>query len=224
MKSSATENPDAAEPAGEGEIELRQGDCIHSISNKFGFYWETIWNHPDNAALKNARSDPSMLLAGDKIAIPEKERGEESVATEAKHRFRRLGIPVKLRLRFLEDGEPQANLNCVAQIDGRHIDCRTNGEGEVEIPIPPNAKSGWIRLGDSPVVHELDIGHLDPPDTLQGIQQRLQNLGFYEGAIDSERGPVTKGSLNGFAAVHELQLDEDDPTSLFQDICDAHKS
>jgi N-acetylmuramoyl-L-alanine amidase len=93
-------------PCGQGEYVVQPGDCVDSIAEKHGLCWETVWDHPDNSVLKAERKGPNLLLPGDRLTVPEKSRGEESGSTEERHRFRRLGVPAILRLRFLkEEGE-----------------------------------------------------------------------------------------------------------------------
>lgn len=41
---------------------------ISGIAHRYGFRdSHTIWDHPDNAALKRPREDPHVLLAGDQL-------------------------------------------------------------------------------------------------------------------------------------------------------------
>ena len=39
-------------PAGVGSRIVEPGECVASIAADEGYAWETLWNHPDNAALK----------------------------------------------------------------------------------------------------------------------------------------------------------------------------
>lgn len=93
--------------AGTGEYEVRPGDCMSSIAKEAGFYWKTLWDHPANTELKNARKDPNVLLPGDRVHIPERQVKEFSRGTEKRHRFRLKGTPAKLRLRILEEPKPK---------------------------------------------------------------------------------------------------------------------
>jgi hypothetical protein len=88
------------------EHTVQQGDCISSIAEEHGVFWEKIWNHSGNASLKEKRKDPNVLLPGDVVFVPEKESREESGATDQKHRFRKKGVPAKLRLKIME-GPPE---------------------------------------------------------------------------------------------------------------------
>ncbi len=83
------------------EYIVQQGDCTSSLAGKSGLFWETIWNHPQNAELKSKRKDPNILVPGDKIFIPEKELKQVDCASDQKHRFKRKGVPVILRLRLM---------------------------------------------------------------------------------------------------------------------------
>lgn len=85
------------------EYTVKQGDCISSIAEKHGLFWEKVWNHPKNSRLKEQRKDPNILKPGDVIFVPDKEKKEESGATEQKHRFKKKGTPAKLRLRIMEE-------------------------------------------------------------------------------------------------------------------------
>ena len=86
---------------------VQSGDCVTSVAAERGFYWETIWNHPQNAELKQKRGDPNILNEGDTLFIPDKELKEESCATDKKHKFLLKGVPAKLRMRVMEEPKPE---------------------------------------------------------------------------------------------------------------------
>lgn len=93
-------------PKGSGDYVVREGDCVASIACDHGHLWETLWNDPANAALKNARKDPNVLLAGDRLTVMPLRIKREARATDQRHRFRRKGGPAKFRLRLMEEKEP----------------------------------------------------------------------------------------------------------------------
>ena len=51
---------------------VQPGECLVSISESYGFFWETLWSHPENETLRNRRRDPTVLLPGDEVFVPEK--------------------------------------------------------------------------------------------------------------------------------------------------------
>jgi N-acetylmuramoyl-L-alanine amidase len=162
--------------------EVEQGDCITSISQQYGFFWDTIWNHADNAELKELRKDPNALLAGDVVVIPDKRQKEESCATEEKHKFKLKGVPAKLKIRLMLDDLPRKNEPYRLSIDhGPWIEGTTDGDGFLEQPLPPGAMQGILKIGTGLRVDEykLALGTLDPIDTDSGIKGRLHGLGYH---------------------------------------------
>jgi hypothetical protein len=72
---------------------IKEGDYLAKISSERGFYWKTIWEHPDNAEIKDKSNDPNILYMDDMLSIPDKSSKEESVPTEKRHVFKRKGLP-----------------------------------------------------------------------------------------------------------------------------------
>ncbi len=161
--------------------EVRQGDCISSIAFEHGFFWETVWNHANNADLKQKRKDPNVLMEGDVVHIPDLTPKEESGGTEQTHRFRLKGVPAKMKVRLLIDDEPRANEPYKLLIDDVFWrEDVTDNEGFVEQPIPPNAHHGKLILGegDTRDVYEFGFGTMDPLDGEEGIRKRLLDMGY----------------------------------------------
>lgn len=178
---------------------VNQGDCISSIAFKYGLFPDTIWNDSKNSKLKQDRKDPNVLMPGDEVYIREKEEKEESCESEKKHRFKRKGVPERLRLQFMdEEGKGRANEAYVLDIDGELSDSKTDKDGKVEIWIPPNANKGKITFRDSGEEYELQLGELDPVTEVTGVQARLGNLGFYEGEVDGKMSEELENAIRDF--------------------------
>jgi LysM repeat protein len=160
---------------------VQQGDCISSIAAQYGFLWDTIWQHPDNADLRAKRHDPNVLYPGDEIVIPEKMVKEVSRPTGRMHEFVKPKKPTKLKLRLLRDyDKPRANLPYQLEIDGNVLSGVTDGDGFLEHPIPPNASRGVLTVKEKGTdeTYQLGLGTLDPHDTDDGVRGRLVNLGI----------------------------------------------
>jgi hypothetical protein len=192
---------------GEGNYEVQQGDCIESIAYEHGLFWETVWNHSDNLSLKNARKDPNVLREGDRVFIPDLRPKQEPGATDRRHKFKRKGVPSKLQIQLFDDQDkPRANVDYILSIDGRLSRGKTTPDGWVRIPISPNAQAGALTLEERGMQQRIDLslGHVDPINTLSGVQHRLNNLGFACGQEDSLDEP-TEIAIRQFQAKHKLQ-------------------
>jgi hypothetical protein len=175
-----------------------QGECLSSIAVKYGVPPDKIWKDPANAKLKEKRKDPGVLYPGDVLSIPEKKTGEESGATNQKHRFKRKGDKTKARLRFMRDGKGLSNESYVLDVEGKTIEGKTNGDGWVEAPIPPGATKGTLYLGKKRIPFPLAFGKLDPVEETSGAQTRLKHLGYYSGEVDGRLDDKTVRAIKRF--------------------------
>lgn len=181
--------------------QVKQGDCISSIAEENGFFWETVWNHPDNKELKEKRKDPNILMPGDIVTIPEKRPKEVSEPTNQVHKFRLKNSPAKLTLRILKDGEPRAGETFVLTIDGEEKERGTiASDGNIRISIPPTAQKGELTIGEGEdqEIYELNLGHLDPIDTITGVKARLNNIGFDCGKVNNKIDEQTLKAIKAF--------------------------
>ena len=216
-------NSDSPDPVGDGEYVVDQGECMASVAYENGFLLETLWNHPGNAQLKSGRKDPNVLLPGDRVHIPEKRIREESCATDNNHQFVVKGATEILRIVLLDsDGKPRGSLPYILKVKGgRTKSGCTNKNGLVEAPIPPNAREGEliINSGGAEEHYELDLGAIDPPSTVTGVQARLNNLGFSCGDVDGALGPLTAGAIRKFQESQNLpvtgKMDDNTCDALF---------
>lgn len=183
-----------------------QGDCFLSIAEKYGFFWETLWNHPNNAELKTKREDPTILYPGDVVFVPEKRLKEVSEPTNQVHKFRVKNVPAKFNIRLLDDDDsPRANLNYVLEIDGKKFTGTTDGNGAISISIPPAAKTGKLVLTDQDEEYDLFLGQLDPINKNSGVQARLKGLGYYNGETSQSVNPETEQAVKDFQVAYNIE-------------------
>jgi len=177
---------------------VQQGDCLASIAFEVGFFWKTIWNHPENQKLKAKRKDPSILYQGDVIFIPEKQTRDQPCGTDQRHTFVHKGIPEMFHIVLKAGDHPVANTSYIMSIDGKLVSGTTGADGDLEQPIVPNAKQATLWLGPKRLEYEIRLGNLDPLDEIEGVQARLNNIGFPCGDVDGVKGPVTTAALKRF--------------------------
>lgn len=200
---------------------VKTGESLPLIAQRYGFnLWETIYNAPENAELKEKRPNPYVLYAGDEVIIPDKEIGEESVPTDQRHKFKVLGKRSIFRLVLRDDdGDPIADEPWVLHIREFYDQNGTTAtNGLIEAKVPDNATKGILEtLGDEFI---LQFGQLNPVTRITGIQQRLNNLGYAAGAVDGDVGKKTRKALLAFQAKEDLETtgepDEDTRKKLLE--------
>lgn len=193
----------ATESSGAGDYLVQQGDSLSSIAFRFGMNWQALWNHPGNAGLKSTRKNPNVLYPGDIVCIPKKAPRTETCSTDARYRFVRKATPDKLKIRLLDDFEPRAHLPYTLVVDGNTTSGSTDGAGRIEEWISPGAKEVRLIL-DSGEEYPFDLGHIDPIDTVTGLQGRLHNLRFLD-EITGEMDEATKSALRAFQKANGLR-------------------
>ena len=168
---------------------VQQGECLSRIAIRYGFTdWRTLYNHPDNAALKSKRPNPNVLFPGDEIRIPDLRKKEERLPTATLHRFVVKAPRKYLRIVFKHpNGDPYAN-------------------GLLHEPVALLEPEATLTIAGRTLA--LHLGHLNPngdvvADDLTGIQSRLNNLGYATGPADGIYGRNTR------AALALLQTEED---------------
>lgn len=182
---------------------VRQGECVESIAEGSGHFWVTLWDHPDNAALRRERKDPNVLEPGDVVVVPPLEIKKVDLATSRVHRFRRKGVPSRLRVRFLEEGEPLAHREYVIEVDGRTLTGETDGDGRIDQPIPPRAGTAVVTIGEER--YTFALGSVDPIETIEGAAQRLHNLG-YDCPAEAKEVSEMRGALRELQHAHDLPV------------------
>jgi len=182
---------------------VRDGDCIVSIAYEFGFFPDKIWNLPDNENLQLLRKDMHVLNPGDSVYIPEREQKEESRPTDAKHRFRLKGVPVKIRIQFQYFEKPRPKLGYTIRFQDCEEHGTTDDGGWLEHFIPPGLRVCFVTLDDGSQ-YRLALGALKPVSEAAGVQDRLTALGYYAGPNSGQFDAPTKQALLKFQASHQL--------------------
>ena len=194
-----------ARPTGQGEHVVVEGDSILSIATREGLLPDTLWNDPGNADLKTARGDGEVLLPGDRVTVTPRRVRNEARETGARHVFKRVAVPCKVTIVVEDDeGNPFAGKNYELRIDGRTQKGTTDDGGKIECDVSPVAVTGelkvWIEEPGFPQIwtRELRLGALHPKNDVAGIQQRLANLGYYNGPLDGNANERTLAALGTF--------------------------
>ena len=187
---------------------VKSGDCMASIAVEHNFLWETLWNLAENAALKESRQDPYVLLPGDQVFIPDLRLKEVPRATDAKHTFTKRGVRERLRIVITDEhDQPIAGQRYVLEVD-RHLrfEGETKGDGSIEQPIPPNAWKGRLSVGEGDEQREyfVSLGRIDPVEEVSGAQGRLLNLGYYDGPVDGRSNAQLTSALLFFQDKYRL--------------------
>jgi hypothetical protein len=206
------------------QITIKQGECLMTIALAKGFDPQTIWDHPDNAELKELRHTYQALLAGDRLVIPDLEEKEVAVSTDTVSHFKLNVGSVKLRLRLTRHNQARADEAFELLIDGAAapITGTTDGDGWIDQAIPADATRATLKLRDGVESYTLNLGHLDPHDSPAGIQQRLRSLGFYFGRVDGELGDVTAAALRRFQTAKSLGVNGEADDATVSALRDAY--
>lgn len=215
-----SEPPPSIAPVGQGDYLVKPGDGMTSIADGTGHFWETIWNDPANAALKEARH-PEVLMPGDRVTIPPITPKRVLCGVGKLHTFRRRGVPVTVAL-VIKDakGNVFAEKRYELTVGGKSYVGTTDGQGGFVAWVTPAAREGqlivWLDTPGYPERAEwtVGIGHVDPLAAISGVQARLRNLGFDCGDEHGEAGPLTRDALIAFQTRNELEAtgEPDDAT------------
>ncbi|MBN1207998.1 MAG: peptidoglycan-binding protein [Myxococcaceae bacterium] len=192
---------------------VRPGECLTTIARQYGFLdYRTVYEHPDNEALRQKRPNPNILFPGDVVAIPERKAKSVSVSTGQVHRFQ-IVVPKKELSLQLQDhkGEPLANEPYVLEVDGEPPTegKQTDGDGKLKERVPLARAGATLTIRGRTM--RLRFGALNPlrdcpKDDVSGLQGRLRNLGYNPGPADGILGPQTRAALAVFQVDEGLDM------------------
>lgn len=186
---------------------VEEDEALMHIAKKYGFRnWEAIYNAPENKDFRKKRPDPDVLYKGDKVWIPDVQPGEFKIETGKTHTFT-LPEPTMLVQFGLEDYEERtADARFELWVEGSK--CaegapRKDGLIHEEVPVSKEVEVRLWLNGEKEGSEEyekfvLKFGDMDPIETVEGVQHRLNNLGYYCGDEHGTVGDETKAALIEF--------------------------
>ncbi|MCY1059476.1 peptidoglycan-binding domain-containing protein [Nannocystis sp. SCPEA4] len=184
-----------------------------SIAAATGFFWETLWDHPDNRELRDARKTPNVLLPGDRVTVPLLRSRREEGETGRVHRFRRRGVPIKLAVVVrLKDGTPLKRRAYRLRIGDVEYSGHSDDSGKIERYVSPLARFGelvvWLRISGLPPTMQrmLVIGDVDPVETARGMCTRLSALAYDAGPEEGPYGESFREALRSYQRDHGIAV------------------
>jgi hypothetical protein len=174
----------------------KPGDCLAIIGFRLGFLPDTIWQYAENVQLRKDRDSLYVINPGDEVAIPRRRLRNETIPVSHRAIVRLPAVPERLRIRFLEfDLTPRAGVPYLLSITterGEPVPDRegkTDSDGFLTEPIPPDAVTGeiWLGKGKDREVIPVSLGEVRPVEVEAGLYERLNALGIpCDPAADSE--------------------------------------
>ncbi len=200
------------------------GESVESIAYANGLFWETVWDDPGNAALREERVEPNVLAAGDVLVVPDLRPKEVEAATGRRHVFRRRGVPSVLRVRLLEGSTPRAGLAFTVDAGGRLTRGSTDADGWVEAWLMPDVQRGELRIDATGESYPFQVGTVSPVQTPLGVQTRLRNLGYLGGRPTTAATPRAVEALRAFQRARDLPATGEPDEATLAALVDAHGS
>jgi N-acetylmuramoyl-L-alanine amidase len=102
----------------------------------------------------------------------------------------------------------RADIPYEIRIGAKTLEGRTDGDGFLEASIPPGTRSAELVLfpgTEEEEVYPLRLGQVDPIEALEGVRERLGNLGY---AVDEghEMSPALEDALRLFQEHNEIEV------------------
>jgi hypothetical protein len=166
---------------------IRQGDYLASLAYQFGFDADTVWSDPANSALRKLRPNPNFLWPTDILYIPSPTApAMKSLQTGTTNSFVADAPSVSITIAFSDASF--ASQACSIQELPQLTGLTTDASGTLTFSAPVTMDTATIAFSGIGATYVFKIGHLDPIETLSGVFQRLQNLGFI--ASDADFDPT----------------------------------
>lgn len=199
---------------------IQQGDTLLKIAKQFGMSSsKALYMHSSNAEFRKLRPDPNLIFPGDQITIPDDETSVFSGLPDRRHVFvySESGASEKEWLRLAmkdSDGQNVSGIRATLVTSGQSLEAIVSEEGILEIDLTDtDEQEGELQVftteasADPSHRFQLQFAHLDPIDTISGIQSRCNNLGFDCGTVDGLLGENTHRGVRAFQSAQGLTDD-----------------
>lgn len=167
---------------------VRQNDYLLKIAHKLGFDPDAVWNDPSNGDLSQLRSDHSILFAGDLLQVPSPaDAPVHPLTVGSTNSFVAADAPAtSISVKLVNDDDDQKyagrayTITELADLTG----LTSGGDGVLTFQVPVTLDAATIVFADNGESLVLQIGGMDPIDTMSGVFKRLQNLGFIDWSVE----------------------------------------
>jgi hypothetical protein len=203
---------------------VQSGDHLEAIAHRFGVTADSIRNEPSNAKLAQKRGDMSMLVAGDVLYIPVRDRVFLPATIGSSNKFVATIPKVEVHLNLADGKNKHANVPYTVDGAGPQVKGTTDGQGHVSFRVPVTVQTVRLTLSDTGHTFDVTVGGLDPIDETSGVQMRLAHLGFYAGPIDGALSDHTRAGLRAFQAHQKIDVTGDPDDATLAALKDAHGS
>jgi hypothetical protein len=154
-----------------------QGDTLTRLAYRYGFDVDAVWNNAANDDLRAQRSDRDCLLATDVVYIPdETDAPPFSLPVGSSITFTSDPPTVRISVHFPE--AQFASQACTIDELEDLTELSTDGTGLLSFDAPVTLETASIVFASLGVTYSCRIGYLDPIETLSGVFQRLQSMGY----------------------------------------------
>jgi peptidoglycan hydrolase-like protein with peptidoglycan-binding domain len=98
-------------------------------------------------------------------------------------------------------------------LDTMELEGTTDGDGWVHSEIPPQTTYGTLIVWPDPTdrtqmsMWRVNLGHLDPLETVTGVKARLNNLGYDCGEVNNRNDEAYGAAVRRFQEDHDLVVD-----------------
>ncbi len=199
---------------------VQRGETLQSIAKQYGFRnWQSIANHPKNASLFREDGEPNLLPSDVDLYIPDKNPARFVCATNQAHRFQLKRVTAMLRVVLAEpDGTPLGDVDYEIKIGEQTVRARSAAGGEVCHEVPEAVErvdlTAWPEGGPEEGFRwTFDLRPMPSIDRIEGIQARLNHLGYACGDIDGQLNEATKEAIAEF----QDDIGYDEPTGEIDD-------